>query len=400
MRRGGALALGVAVLAAAVIFASRPLGVVGLGFVLAALVARGWMMLVAEPDRLQASIAPDPATEGDDVTLRITAQRGSRIPGSTVIVTGTLDRLGSFECRLRGHRRIVAGEVHLGALPRGRFSSSDATVELRDPLGLETRSSPLGTAVSVVVYPRLVQLDNLFSDAGRFGSDGRRFLLRRPAGFDLHSVREYEQGESLRRVHWPTTARRGQLMVKELEESPRDSVVVVLDCNPAGQAGDPPDSSFDQAARAAGSILRVYAVRGRRAVLVTTGKDGCPVSAGSPRDGFRLALGALAVAEPDAPHDLAQALGQARSPVAHAGELVIVTSVLSPSSASQLVQVSKQRVVSVVWIDAPSFSGRPTRVAAGVLRLAAAGVPVAVVRFGDDLGAALQVPRTEAHAHG
>ncbi len=297
-------------------------------------------------------------------------------------------------------RRIVTGEVALGALPRGRFSSSDATVELRDPLGLETRSSPLGTAVSVVVYPRLVQLDNLFSDAGRFGSDGRRFLLRRPAGFDLHSVREYEQGESLRRVHWPTTARRGQLMVKELEESPRDSVVVVLDCDPAGQAGDPPDSSFDQAARAAGSILRVYAARGRRAVLVTTGKDGCPVSAGSPRDGFRLALGALAVAEPDAPHDLAQALGQARSPVAHAGELVIVTSVLSPSSASQLVQASKQRVVSVVWIDAPSFSGRPTRVAAGVLRLAAAGVPVAVVRFGDDLGAALQVPRTEAHAHG
>ena len=45
------------------------------------------------------------------------------------------------------------------------------------------------------------------------------------------SVREYERGESLRKVHWPTTARRGQLMVKELEDSPRDEIAVVLDAD-------------------------------------------------------------------------------------------------------------------------------------------------------------------------
>ena len=52
------------------------------------------------------------------------------------------------------------------------------------------------------------------------------------------------------------SARRGALMVKELEDSPRDEVAVLLDGDPAGVTGSPPDSSFDVAVRAAGSILR------------------------------------------------------------------------------------------------------------------------------------------------
>lgn len=399
MRRGGALVLGGAVLIAAIVFASRPLGVAGLGLMLAALIARAWMAMAGGPIDVRATVSPDPATEGDDVTVRIEARRSSRIPAGTVIVHGTLGRFGAFESRLRGHGRLVIGEMTLGMLPRGRFVSSDAALELRDPLGLEARSRPLGAAVSVVVYPRLVELESLFCDAGRFGSDGRRMLLRRPAGFDLHSVRDYEQGESLRRVHWPTTARRGHLMVKELEESPRDTVVVVLDCDPAGQAGRSPDSSFDQATRAAGSILRAYAARGRRAVLVTTGKDPSTVAT-TRRDDFQASLGALASAEPDAPYELAKSLGQPRSPASHAGELVIVTSVLGLPLTTKLLDLATRMPVSVVWVDAPSFAGRPTRVVPGALRLSAAGIPVSVVRFGDDLAAALQIPRGEAHAHG
>ena len=62
-----------------------------------------------------------------------------------------------------------------------------------------------------------------------------RLLLQQPSGFDLHSVRDYVEGDSLRKVHWPTTARRGHLMVKELEDSPRDELAVVLDANRVGE---------------------------------------------------------------------------------------------------------------------------------------------------------------------
>ena len=204
--------------------------------------------------------------------MRIGIHRASRVPAASVVVHGVLGRRGAVRGVPEGSRAPQRCTLELGRLPRGRYAISDAKLVLGDLLGLESVTLPVdGTGETLVVYPRLVELRTLFCDAGRFGGNGRRLLLRRPAGFDFHSVREYTQGESLRRVHWPTTARRGQLMVKELEDTPHDAVAVVLDCDPAAVAGEPPDSSFDAAVRAAGSVLRAYVTRGRRAVLVTTG---------------------------------------------------------------------------------------------------------------------------------
>jgi uncharacterized protein (DUF58 family) len=330
----------------------------------------------------------------------VEVRRDSRVPIGSATLRAQIGRLGDFECRVRGQRGAASGVISLGRPPRGRFGVSEAFLELGDPLGLESVVLPLDLKSAVVVHPRLVELGTLFSDAGRLGSDGRRLLLRRHAGFDFHSVRGYEQGESLRRVHWPTTARRGQLMVKELEEAPHDAVAVLLDCDPAGAAGTPPDSSFDAAVRAAGSVLRSYSLRGRRATLVTTGTGGAAVGIGSLASDFGAVLTALAAAEPDAPHPLDHMLGRARSPVSLAGELVVVTGVLEVRAVDRLLEAASRRIVSVVWIDAPSFAGRPTRAPAGALRVAAAGVPVAVVRRGDDLRAALSARTVEARALG
>ena len=402
MRRwGGAFALGGGVMIAAVAFGSRPLGVAGVGLILAAGLTRVWAGLVRGRAAVVPGVHPTPAVEGDRVRITFEARRRSRVPVGSVVVHGTLGRLGAVEFRLRGYGRNARGALELGALPRGYFPLSETRLVLGDFLGLESVVAPASIAsTAVVVHPRLVALDGLFSDAGRIGADGRRLLLRRPAGFDFHSVREYEQGESLRRVHWPTSARRGQLMVKDLEDSPRDSVVVLLDCDPAGAAGASPDSSFDVAVRAAGSILRARATQGRTATLVTTGSARSVVSVRSGDADFGAALSALAAAEPDAPHGLARSLSFDRAPIAEAGELVIVTSTLQPAAVTALLGLAARRNVSVVWIDAPSYASRPTRATPSVLRLSASGIPVAVVRLGDDLASALGARRREVVAHG
>ena len=397
-RLGGALVLGLVVTVSALAFGSRPLGVAGLGLLFAAGAARVWRGAVRERVAVAQVADPSPAVEGARVRLEVEVRRASRMPVAAATVRGSLGRLGDYECRLRGHGRTLTGTVDLGRLPRGRFRVSGAVLELGDVLGLETVSLPVDGAAAVLVHPRLVELETLFSEAGRRGGDGRRLLLRRTAGFDFHSVREYEQGESLRRVHWPTTARRGQLMVKELDDAPRDAVVVVLDCDPSGAVGSPPDSSFDTAVRAAASILRVYAARGRRATLVATGTGGV-VDVCSLTD-FGDALDALAAVEPDAAFPLARALGHEQAPTARAGELVVVTATLDPTSLGAVLDSAARRLVSVVWVDAPSFAGRPTRAVPGLLRLSAAAVPVAVLRRGEDLSAALDAARPEVAAHG
>jgi uncharacterized protein (DUF58 family) len=188
-------------------------------------------------------------------------------------------------------------------------------------------------------------------------------------------------------------------MVKEVEDAPRDAVVVLLDCDPAGASGAPPDSSFDAAARAAGSVLRAYVARGRRAILVTTCKGGPVVQACSSESDFRAVLDALAAVEPDAPYGLAQSLGREQTPAARSGELVVVTATLEPAAVTALLGAASRRLVSVVWVDAASYVSRPERADPGLLRLAAGGIPVAVVRRGEDLAAALDLPRVEARAY-
>jgi uncharacterized protein (DUF58 family) len=397
-RLGGALVLGLGVTAAALLFGSRPLGVAGVGLVVAALAARMWAGLVRGPVTVTYRAEPAPAVESDRVRLRIEARRASRVPVGSFVAYGTLGRLGAYECRLHGRGGIASGELDLGVLPRGHVRMSDTYLELGDYLGLESVSVPVDSTAAVLVHPRLVSLQTLFSDAGKHGGDGRRLLLRRPAGFDFHSVREYEQGESLRRVHWPTSARRGQLMVKELEDAPRDAVVVLLDCDPAGTAGEPPDSSFDAAVRAAGSVLLAYVARGRRATLVTTGRGGPFVQTCSSDSDFRAALDALAAVEPDSPHGLARSLGREQTPAARGGELVVVTATLEPGAVAALIGAAARRFVSIVWVDATSYVSRVARSEPGLLRLSAAGIPVAVVRRGDDLTTALELPRVEARA--
>ena len=395
--RGG-LGLGAIALAAAIVSGSRPLGVVGVGFLLAWGATWLWTWLAERPVTLAVELHPQAATEGDRVMIALELRRPSRVLLGSISVELVVGRLGKRTVRLHGHGRQLSAEVDLGPLPRGVYAIDDAAVVVGDLLGLASVSPAVSfERTTLVVRPELTALDGLFCDAGMVGGDGRRLLLRRAAGFDFHSVREYEQGESLRRVHWPTSARRGQLMVKELEDTSHDGALVLLDCDPAGNVGVAPASSFDTAVRVAGSIVQAHAVRGRAATLLATGQGCGPVQVRSAHAELGGAVLALAAVAPDAPCGLTRALGGIP---AAGGELTIVTATLDPAAFTAVVSVAARRAVSVVWVDSASFAGRPSRAEPGLLRLTSHGVPTAVVRHGDDLAAVLSARRIGVAVHG
>jgi uncharacterized protein (DUF58 family) len=283
----------------------------------------------------------------------------------------------------------------LERVPRGRYAFEDVRAELADPFGLERVTISLPAPGALLVYPRLVQLGSLFSESGSASHDGRRLLVRRHTGFEVHGVREYEQGESLRRVHWPSTARRGQLMVKELEDSPRDEVAVVLDADAGAVVGD----SFEVGVRAAGSLVDAYVRRGRRAVLLVNSARREVQQVHSAAADWRRALELLAAVEPTAQAPLARLLTEEDSPAVRALELVVVTSRIEAPLVDQLVQRSlSRRKVSVVYVDPASFNGAARKPQPALLRLQAAGVAVAVVRAGDDLASRLEGSLEVAHA--
>jgi uncharacterized protein (DUF58 family) len=374
-------------------FGSKPLYPAALGLLFAVLVAWLWVRLARAPMRLQREISAEERYEGEDVAVELRLEHDAQVPPASLVLVERLSRLGERRTPLEAKR----GRYTLERLPRGRYVFLEAVAVVEDAFGLQRAEVPLVAPSTLLVYPRLVELDRLFSEGGTYSQDGRRLLLRRPSGFDLHSVREYEQGESLRKVHGRSTAKRGELMVKELEDAPRDEVAVVLDAD----AGAAVAGSFDLQVRAAGSLLLAQARRGRRALLVLNGAVRSTQRVHSYETDWKPAYDLLAAAEPDGRTPVAALLNDEADAVARALELTVVTATLAPQLVDRLLQrMLSQRRAALVFVDPTSFNGIEPVAQPALLRLQAAGVPVAVLRRGDDLAAKLGAVAPLRSAHG
>ena len=380
------LILGGALYVAAWAFGSNVLYPVALGFLLAVLVAAFSVHVAARPMAYRRRTDAVEHVEGDDVAVDVELEPRGFLGVTSVSLVERIAKLGERQVVLRRQGKLLRGRLLLRALPRGRYGVEEATAVVEDPFGLERAAVTLPAHGALLVLPRIVELDVLFSESGPRAHHGRRLLLRRPSGFDVHSVREYEEGESLRKVHWKSTARRGQLMVKELQDEPQDEVAILLDADASSVAG----RSFDAQVRIAGSLLRAQVWRDRRAVLVVNSIRQEVVRVQTYTGDWREALETLAAVEPTGRVPLAALLVDDSGPASRAHELAIVTSRLDPALVDRVIhRALAQRRVSLVFVDAPTFAGAQPSREPGLLRLQGAGVPVAVLREGDDLAAVL-----------
>jgi uncharacterized protein (DUF58 family) len=399
------LALGGLTYLGAWAFGARPLYPVAVGLVLAVAAAAVWVRVLRRPMALHRHLSGAEHLAGDDVPIRLAVDVEGRLPPATLVVRERIARLGEHEAALARRRGRLEGRYVLPAVPRGRYPIESSEIVLEDPFALERVEIELSRAEALVVYPRLVELDRLFSDAGGRTPGGRRLLLRRTAGFEVHSVREHEQGESLRRVHWPSTARRGELMVKELEDAPRDEAAVLLDADATSVVGEGTETTFETQVRIAGSIVKAHARRGRRASLVVSSRARTYQRVHSLDGDWQRALELLAAVEPDGPLPASTFLADESGPAGRALELTVVTASLTPRLVDRLLQRTlAHHSAALVYVDAASFASpaRPTPadVHAQLLRLGRSAVPLQVVRRGDDLAEKLEGAQLEAGAGG
>jgi uncharacterized protein (DUF58 family) len=379
----GALAL--AVILTAWVIGSTAVAVLGLGLAVAALAAKGWSVVTRRTLSVERVAARVPPVEGGALRLEATI-RGPSWLASRLELRETVGPLGELVAAVAPGGRA---ELVVGAVPRGRYPIGPGRLVARDPLGLAFVEVALPAEGTVVVRPRVPELGPLFTEIGARGEGGRRAHLRRPSGLEPHGVREYVEGEPLRAVHWPTSARRGQLMVRELEDAPRDSVAIVLDVDADGLAGRPGSSSLDDAVRATAGLVRAHAGRSRRALLVIASvKPGIHRVESLGRD-WDAALDALAAVEPEEATPLRE-LASPRGPLGAIPELVVVSSRPDTVADALVARRAVGRFAGLVAVDAPTYAGRgPSAASRALLRLAGAGAAIAVVRAGDRLEEAL-----------
>ena len=181
---------------------------------------------------------------------------------------------------------------------------------LDDPFGLERVELRLPNEGTLLVYPRLVDLDGVFSQ-GIEAHQGRRLAMWRPAGFDLHSVREYQQGESLRKVHWPTHGAPRRADGQGLRRRCRATR------SPCSSTPKRPRSSAPRRTRASrrrcappARSCRRTSDAGRRSVLVVNSAQPAAQEVHTHGAEWRQALELLASVEPDGPEPRRQPPGR------------------------------------------------------------------------------------------
>ncbi len=238
----------------------------------------------------------------------------------------------------------------------------------------------------VLVRPRIPVLRSVFSTHGAREAGAARSTFRRASGFEIHAVRDYAAGEPLRSVHWPSTARRQRLMVKDLDDAPRDEVVIVLDQDADAVAGPDGRSSFDACVRAAGALARAHALHGRRTVIVGSSPLFAPVSIRSVGHDWETALDALAAVSPVAGARVVSTLRAPAGAVRLAREVVVVTGRPAFAVEPMLELMAGGRRVSLVVAATETFAGRSRRdFDPAVLRASAHGISVAVITAGTPL---------------
>jgi uncharacterized protein (DUF58 family) len=137
---------------------------------------------------------------------------------------------------------------------RGRHRLGPLTMRVRDPFGLATIATSLPGTTDILILPRIEALGSGRPRGDGLGAEGAIPYMVALRGEDDASIRTYHEGDDLRRIHWPTTAHRSELMVRQEDRPARRRVVIVMDSRVGGHQGSGTLGSFEWAVTAAASI--------------------------------------------------------------------------------------------------------------------------------------------------
>ncbi len=242
-----------------------------------------------EPNRVPVSIP-------SRVILRLSNL--SRLPTGTMLLEDRLPyALGSRPRlvleRLGGQRASTVAYT-VRAEVRGKYEVGPLVVRLTDPFGLCELTRSFTTVSHLTVVPQVVALPNVRLAGEYVGSGDSRARSVAVHGEDDIATREYRHGDDLRRVHWRSTAKMGELMVRREEQPWESRATVLLDTRRVGHRGEGPTASFEWAVSAAASVAVHLRHSGYRIRLVTGG--GTDIDS-TEKDGDGVLLDALAEAE-------------------------------------------------------------------------------------------------------
>jgi uncharacterized protein (DUF58 family) len=241
---------------------------------------------------------------------------------------------------------------------RGVYDVGPAVARWSDPFGLTTQQQLLAEPTKVIVHPatELVHdriLTRMWEDPPIRPPVSKPW----PTGFEFYGMREYVQGDDLRRVVWSAVAKTGRMLVRESEQGITDRVSIVLDTHREWHKPGDPSDTFEAAVRIVAS-LGVRHIGDGFSVSLATNDDRLGMNLRGPNARYRM-LDELAMVQMSKT-PLSGAAQFLTADARRGSHFVIVTPHLDQEMASRMRLVLERGasvvIVKVVWDESDPMS--------------------------------------------
>lgn len=289
--------------------------------VLAALVAAVVITRLSTPQvSVVRRLSPSLVHEGDRAAVdAVITNRGTR-PLTNVAFVDEVGALGRavFEAGSIAAGATGDAEYQILCRPRGVYPVGPVTATVTDPLRLSQAATVITAVDRLIVYPEVEDLIGFPMTRGRDPAmQASRPEFSQRGGEDFYTLREYVVGDDLRRVHWPSSAKKDDLMIRQLETPWQSRALVILDLRWNAYESE---ECFEKAVRGAASMVRHLAREGFDADLWAGGIGATPISQ------YGAAMEKLAIVEREGRVDI-RAVAARLKAVGRGGALILVTGI-------------------------------------------------------------------------
>jgi uncharacterized protein (DUF58 family) len=273
---------------------------------------------------------------------------------------------------------------------RGLYDWGPVRIVSSDPFGLFRRVREVGGMQQILVYPPVVDLPHFQAPPANLPGEGR---FRRRTHYvtpNASGVREYAPGDAYSRIHWRTTARTGELMVKTFELDPASDIWVILDMERRVNAGSGEESTEEYAVRIGASIARHYLIQNRSVGLMTFGRDLRALEPERGQQQMTRVLETLATVQAVGDAPLGNLLMEEQRRFGRHTTLVVVTSATDDYWLTAIQSLTQRGVRAAVVLLDPSTFGSDRSPLVMFSELTASDILTYVISKGDDLSLALR----------
>ena len=236
---------------------------VRLNYVLAILIAISWVwsMLGAAQITARVERSHGPFSVGDTLSERITIRNSSRTPKAWIEIEDksnlpdiTFREVASIGLMVTFKSINIEGTL----TQRGEYQLGPLVLRTSDPFGLFPRKIQFEGIEKVLIYPKIQNIPNFASSHIHMVGESSRRQRLNALSTDVSSVREYSDGDPIGRIHWLSTARTGNLMVKQFDQGSAGEIWVLFDQHIDAQAGEGKESTDEYGATIAASTINRY----------------------------------------------------------------------------------------------------------------------------------------------